>query len=131
MEDWRQLLRDILILVLGAISTFVVQRFRTPSQQAGDWLENQGRNIDNQGRALKTLSDAFDEIAELRELYRKSERLQKVQFTYILLLLEEYHAKGMTPPQPPKEIESDPEIIRLTKRHSQPKIKPADSEGGT
>ena len=85
---------------------------------------NRANVISTQGR---TLSDAFNEIEDLRKELKQSLRLQKVQWTYILRLLEEYSDKGLTPPSPPVELESDPEIMRFMrverKRKSDPAIK--------
>lgn len=91
-----------LVSLSGILSTAYLTR-KIPASQKADVIQVQG----------KTLSDAFNEINELRGELRKSERLQKIQWTYILRLIEEYRDHDLIPPAPPKELETDPEIVRL------------------
>lgn len=109
-DETRQLLKDLLMLLVGGLMGFVSQHFRRPQVVKDEHEDYQNKTIQTQG---KTLSDAFNEIEDLRALYRQSERRQKVQWVYIIKLLEGYREKGMTPPEPPDELKTDPEIIRF------------------
>lgn len=109
-DETRQLLKDVLMLLVGGLMGFVSQHWRRPQVVKDEHDDYQNKTIQTQG---KTLSDAFNEIEELRSLYRQSERRQKVQWVYIINLLEGYRDHGMTPPEPPDELKTDPEIIRF------------------
>lgn len=109
-DDARQLLKDLIVLLVGGVIGFISQHWRRPQVARDEHEDYQNKTIQTQG---KTLSDAFNEIDELRTMYRQSERRQKVQWVYIIKLLEGYREKGMVPPEPPDELKTDPEIIRF------------------
>ena len=109
-DEARQLFKDLVVLIVGGVIGFVSQHWRRPQVMKDEHEDYQNKTIQLQG---KTLSDAFNEIDELRSLYRQSERRQKVQWVYIIKLLEGYLENGMVPPEPPDELKTDPEIIRF------------------
>lgn len=112
-DDLRQFIRDIFVLLFGSVSGFVIQHWRRRQEVRDVHDDFQNKTIQTQG---KTLADAFDEIEELRKLYRTSERRQKIQWAYIIRMLEDYRIRGLDAPEPPEELKTDPDIIRLTKR---------------
>jgi hypothetical protein len=123
-EEFRQTLKDILLVVIGSAAGFLTQHYRRPQAVNDEHGRYQTETIESQG---KTLADAFDQIHELRELYRSSERMQKVQWVYILRLLEELNTHGIQAPEPPDELKTDPAILRLVRKFkSDPKIKAAE-----
>ena len=68
-DELRQLLKDVLMLGLGGFSAFIIQHWRSPETRRIDDADRQAEIIAKQG---KTLSDAFDEIDELRESHCKA-----------------------------------------------------------
>lgn len=122
-DDTRlSLLKDILMLVLGGALGFISQHWKRPQVVRDEHEDYQNKTIETQGR---TLSDAFDEINDLRTLYRQSERRQKVQWVYIIKLLEGYRENGLIPPEPPEELKTDPEIIRFINKGKNDPTTPA------
>jgi hypothetical protein len=109
MND-ENLRNNLLSLLLGGIITWFTTRYKPRIERTSDHAEQQQKLIEGQ---TKTLKDAFDEIDEMRTQQRKTDKYIKAQWVYIIRLLEEYVRLGLVPPRPPKDLESDPEIIRL------------------
>lgn len=74
-----------------------IAKFRAEARSA------QANTIESQGRSL---DDAWEEIDKLKK------RLS-VTTVYLVQLIESHRANGIKPPEPPDEMKSDPEIIKL------------------
>jgi hypothetical protein len=90
----------------GSLLVFAVGLFGIFASRAS----NQAVTIQTQG---KTLSDAFDEIAELRKDFRDLNKRYQVTWGYMIALVEGYHQHNLLPPEPPEELQTDPELMRL------------------
>jgi len=106
MEQW---LRDLLLILASALLGIFARNKLTPKEQA--------ETIAVQG---KTLSDAFDEIRELREevkavrdenktLIKRNTALWK----FVILMSEQMTKSELPLPPIPVELETDPEIAKL------------------
>jgi hypothetical protein len=109
-NETAQILRDLLTMFFGGAITFAIQHYRSRQDKKDAHADRQAETIAKQG---KTLSDAFDEIDELRDEQRKSDRRQRITWVYMIQLIEGYGRHGLTPDAPPKELETDPELMRL------------------
>jgi len=119
MEDINQFIRDVAILILGGVSTFIVTHWKRPQEKKDEHSITQQRIIEGQSKTLadtgKTLSDAFNEIEDLRKAMHESDRRNRITWGYMIVLVEGYKEYGIIPPAPPKELETDPELMRLIK----------------
>lgn len=109
-DELRQIMRDILTMLFGGAITFAIQHWRSPQDKKDSHTDKQADTIAKQG---KTLSDAFNEIDELRTTIRDSERRNRITWGYMIVLVEGYKVNNIVPPDPPKELETDPELMRL------------------
>lgn len=109
-DELKQILRDVLTMLLGGGITFAIQHWRTPQDTRDFHHDRQADTIAKQG---KTLSDAFNEIDELRTTVRDSDRRNRITWGYMIVLVEGYKVNNIVPPDPPKELETDPELMRL------------------
>lgn len=109
-DELKQIIRDVLTLFLGGGITFAIQHWRSPQDTRDFHRDKQAETIAKQG---KTLSDAFNEIDELRTTVRESDRRNRITWGYMIVLVEGYKENNIVPPDPPKELETDPELMRL------------------
>lgn len=109
-DELKQLLRDVLTMFFGGAITFAIQHWRFPQETKDTHTDRQAETISKQG---KTLSEAFNEIDELRTMLRDNDRRNRITWGYMILLVEGYKENNLVPPNPPKELETDPELMRL------------------
>lgn len=110
IDEAKQLLRDLLTMLLGGGIAFAIQHWRSPQDTRDLHTDKQADTIAKQG---KTLSEAFNEIDELRTMIRDNDRRNRITWGYMILLVEGYKENNIVPPNPPKELETDPELMRL------------------
>lgn len=111
-DEIKQVLRDLAAVFAGGLISFIVQHWRSPQDRRDTHVDRQQGIIEKQA---KTLDDAFAQIEEIQLAMRKAERLQRVLWSYVINLLEVLRDNRVLPPDPPIEIATDPDIIRLTK----------------
>lgn len=124
-EEVRQVIRDIGLWIGGILSGVIVQKWRPKKERTLDYTDKQQGLIERQG---KTLNDAFDQIEALRTHVDGMERKYNALWTFAIAMADTLYENNIKLPPIPKEIESDPELFRLRKRKSEPKI-PAVQEG--
>ena len=116
-DEIKMFISDLIKILATAIGTLIVSRWKPKGEKQDATIDRQVKMIDMQG---DTLADAFEQIRDLRaeiisvgEQLKMSNKFQGIQWRYIIELLEGYQAHRLQPPKPPKELESDPMIIRL------------------
>ena len=117
------MLKDISLWIGGILSGVIVQRWRPKKERTLEYTDKQQSLIERQG---KTLNDAFDQIQSLREHMENMERKNNALWTFAIAMADTLYENNLPLPHIPKEIESDPEILRLRKKRSEPKIKPIE-----
>ena len=68
--------------------------------------------IQQQGMSLR---DAYDRIGKLEVKSHEQEKKETVLWSYLLEVIES-HGRYAKPPDPPKELESDPELTTIFRR---------------
>lgn len=88
----------------------VLQWINSRRQAQGDFGQKIGSAYD---QLLENLDERVKELEADNKQYKKNYR---VLWGYMITLVEGYIRNGLTPPAPPTELETDPELARLFDR---------------
>lgn len=103
-----------IILALATIGFLfvpsVLQWFNSRRQAQADYGQKIGSAYD---QLLENLDARVKELEADNKQYKKNYR---VLWGYMITLVEGYIRHGLTPPPPPTELETDPELARLFDR---------------
>lgn len=102
MIDWN----TILVNAVGGIATSLPIVFAF-------WMSTRGGYADAAEKAGKSLSELWDRYETLDKQFTTIDKRLSITLVYMVELIENHRRHGLTPPPPPDELKSDPDIIRL------------------
>lgn len=102
-----------IITIITIIAVFVpsiLQWFNNRRTSQGDFGQKIGSAYD---QLLENLEKRITDLEKDNKTYKQNYR---VLWGYMITLVEGYIRHGLTPPAPPTELETDPELARLFDR---------------
>lgn len=77
------------------------------------WVAARGGYADAAEKAGKSLNELWSRYETLDKKYEEIDKRLSITMVYMVALIESHRRHNIIPPEPPDELRSDPDIIRL------------------
>lgn len=110
MAEWLPAVIASIISFIGGLATSRANASAVDVKTFRDLVE-QVQALSDDLRKVK--KDASDEIGKMRDEFDKLEDKNSVLWQYVYAMIEYMGKQGVEPLQPPKELESDPKLMKM------------------